>query len=53
MIKHLFQSIGIVFSLMLLTVVTMGTLYLTYVLGIGILLIALVFIVYTILKSIP
>ena len=49
MIK-LFQSIGIVFTLLLVVALTLIVFYATYVLGIGILLIVFVYLVYQLLK---
>ena len=39
-----FQSIGIVFSLIVLVVLTIATMYLSYIVALGLLLVALVFI---------
>ena len=47
----LFQSLGIVLSLIILIVVTFATLYLSYIIGIGILIAGLVFITYQLLKT--
>lgn len=47
----LFQSLGITLSLIILVVVTFATLYLSYILGIGILIAGLVFIIYQLLKT--
>lgn len=49
MIK-LFQSIGIVFTLLLIIALTLIVFYATYVLGIGILLIGAVYLVYQLLR---
>jgi hypothetical protein len=48
----MFQSIGIVFSLILLVVVTLATLYLSYIVGIGLVILSLVYITYNLLKTV-
>jgi hypothetical protein len=48
----MFQSIGIVFSLILLVVVTLATLYLSYIVGIGLVILSLVYITYHLLKTV-
>lgn len=45
----IFKSIGIVFSILLVVVITIITVYASYILGIGILLIAGVYLTYKIL----
>jgi hypothetical protein len=40
-----FQSIGIVFSLIVLVILTIATMYLSYILAIGILIVGLVYVV--------
>jgi hypothetical protein len=40
-----FQSIGIVFSLIVLIILTIATMYLSYILAIGILIVGLVYVV--------
>ena len=45
----IFKSIGIVFSILLVVVITIITMYASYILGIGILLIAGVYLTYKIL----
>lgn len=52
MITNFFQSIGIVIVMVLLVVVTIMTLYVSYILGIGLVITALIFIVYQSLKTI-
>lgn len=46
MLTNLLQSIGIVFSLILLVALVLVTFYFSYILAIGILLIGLIYIVY-------
>lgn len=46
---NIFKSIGIVFSILLVVVITIITMYASYILGIGILLIAGVYLTYKIL----
>jgi len=49
----LLQSIGVVFTLMVIVAIAIMAMYLSYILGIGILLAGLVFIIYHVLKAIP
>lgn len=41
MIKSIFQSIGVVFALVFMVVLTIATMYLSYILGIAVILISL------------
>lgn len=49
--KILFQSIGIVAAILIVIVATVAGVYLSYILGIALLVISTIFIVYTILKA--
>jgi hypothetical protein len=59
MITNLFQSIGVVFTLLIIAAIAIVSMYISYIVGIGIVILSLVFIVYHILsitragKSIP
>lgn len=46
MIKNIFQSIGVVFTLIFMVVLTIATMYLSYILGIAILVMCLGVVVY-------
>lgn len=48
--KTLFQSIGIVFSIVLLIVTTLALLYISYILGIAFVVLAMLYVVYNSLK---
>lgn len=50
MITNLFQSIGVVFTLVIIAVIAVISMYFSYLIGIGIVLITLVFITYHILS---
>ena len=50
MITNLFQSLGVVFSILVLIIFTVVILYLSYVLVIGIAILSLIFIVYKLLS---
>lgn len=52
MITTLFQSIGVVFTLLILAAVAIVSLYISYVIGIGVVILSLIFIIYHILKII-
>lgn len=52
MITNLFQSVGIVFTLLIIVAVTVISMYLSYILGIGVVVLALVFIIYHVLSTI-
>ena len=49
--NRFFQTIGIVFSLILFAVVTVGIMYLSYIMGIGLLIAGTIFIVYNMLPK--
>ena len=49
---NFFQAVGIVFMLIVLVFITVAAMYLSYIIGIGLLLVMLVFIVKHVLKSI-
>ena len=50
MITNLFQSVGIVFTLLIIAAVAVVSMYISYILGIGIVILTLVFVVYHILS---
>jgi glucose uptake protein GlcU len=50
MIGNLFQSIGIVLVIVIFTITTIAALYVSYVLAIGVLICALIFVVYHMLS---
>jgi len=50
MITNLFQSIGIVFTLLILAAVAIVSMYLSYIIGIGIVILTLIFITYHIIS---
>lgn len=52
MITNLFQSVGIVFTLLIIAVIAVISMYLSYLIGIGIVIITLVFITYHIVSTI-
>lgn len=51
MFVNLMQTIGVVFSLLLIVVITIMIMYVSYIVGIGLLVIAFTFITYHILAS--
>lgn len=50
MITNLFQSIGVVFTILIIAAITIVSMYLSYILGIGIIILTLIFITYHILS---
>lgn len=50
MITNLFQSIGVVFTILIIVAITIVSMYLSYILGIGIVILTLIFITYHILS---
>lgn len=50
MITNLFQSIGVVFTILIIAAITIVSMYLSYILGIGIVILTLIFITYHILS---
>lgn len=51
MIIHLFQAIGAVLSLLVITITVLLTLYLSYILGIGVIIVSLIFVAYHIIST--
>jgi len=51
MITSLFQSIGVVFTLLIIVAVVLVSMYISYLLGIGVIILSLVFITYHILAT--
>lgn len=51
MITNLFQSIGVVFTLLIIAAVAIVSMYISYILGIGIVILTLVFITYHIIST--
>lgn len=52
MITNLFQSVGIVFTILILAAIAIISMYLSYILGIGIVILTLLFIVYHIVSTV-
>jgi uncharacterized membrane protein YdfJ with MMPL/SSD domain len=52
MIKNLFQSVGIVFTLLIIAAVAIVSMYMSYILGIGIVILTLIFITYHIVSTV-
>ena len=51
MITTMFQAIGVVLTLLVIVVIAVVSMYLSYILGIGIILITLSFVVYHVLST--
>lgn len=52
MITNLFQSIGIVFTILIIAAITIVSMYISYILGIGIVILTLIFVTYHIVSTI-
>jgi hypothetical protein len=52
MITNLFQSVGVVFTILILAAVAIVSMYISYIVGIGIVILTLVFITYHIVSTV-
>lgn len=52
MITNLFQAIGIVFTILIVAAITLVSMYISYILGIGIVILTLIFVTYHIVATI-
>jgi hypothetical protein len=52
MITNLFQSVGVVFTILILAAVAIVSMYISYIVGIGIVILTLVFITYHIISTV-
>ena len=52
MITNLFQSVGILFTILIIAAIAIVSMYLSYILGIGIVILTLLFIIYNILSTV-
>lgn len=46
MITNLFQSVGVVFTILIIAAIALISMYISYIVGIGIVILTLIFIVY-------